>query len=158
MWSASCCILLKVPFCYVHKVADVQNCRLRAVLLQRFDRNNSLLLHSCFEDILKKDPTCHDALAKLNKMHQNGTFILHNFIYLYYLDNFGISVSLALRPIFILKGSWNRFMWWRKGGKKKETWSSKSWILEFILELLKNFLLQNFSLPDIFYLNLLEYK
>ncbi|KAK8469401.1 hypothetical protein PHAVU_005G068700 [Phaseolus vulgaris] len=52
--------------------------RVRAALLERFDRNNSVMLFSCFENILKKDPTCSDALAKLIKMHQNGTFILNH--------------------------------------------------------------------------------
>ncbi|XP_050882960.1 uncharacterized protein LOC127086273 isoform X2 [Lathyrus oleraceus] len=44
--------------------------RLRVVLLEHFDRNNYLLIQSCYEDILKKDPTCCDSLAKLITMHQ----------------------------------------------------------------------------------------
>ncbi|KAL5132504.1 hypothetical protein HKD37_12G035161 [Glycine soja] len=56
--------------------ASVLPIRVRAALLERFDRNNSLLLLSCFEDILKKDPTCSDTLAKLIKMHQNGDYSL----------------------------------------------------------------------------------
>ncbi|XP_057435132.1 uncharacterized protein LOC130727876 [Lotus japonicus] len=54
--------------------------RLRAALLERFDRNNPLLLHSCLEDILKKDPTCHDALRKLIKIHQNGDYSLKSLL------------------------------------------------------------------------------
>ncbi|KAL2331387.1 hypothetical protein Fmac_018968 [Flemingia macrophylla] len=54
--------------------------RVRAALLERFERNNSLLLVSCFEDLLKKDPTCSDALAKLVKMHQNGDYSLESLL------------------------------------------------------------------------------
>ncbi|KAM3694724.1 hypothetical protein ACJW31_07G077200 [Castanea mollissima] len=45
--------------------------RLRTSLLEHFDRNNCVLLSTCFEDILKKDPTCSNSLAKLVRMHQN---------------------------------------------------------------------------------------
>ncbi|ESW21412.1 hypothetical protein PHAVU_005G068700 [Phaseolus vulgaris] len=54
--------------------------RVRAALLERFDRNNSVMLFSCFENILKKDPTCSDALAKLIKMHQNGEYSLESLL------------------------------------------------------------------------------
>ncbi|KAK7335086.1 hypothetical protein VNO80_26857 [Phaseolus coccineus] len=54
--------------------------RVRAALLERFDRNNSVMLLSCFENILKKDPTCSDALAKLIKMHQNGEYSLESLL------------------------------------------------------------------------------
>ncbi|KAL2589542.1 hypothetical protein GLYMA_13G272600v4 [Glycine max] len=60
--------------------ASVLPIRVRAALLERFDRNNSPLLLSCFEDILKKDPTCSDALAKLIKMHQNGDYSLESLL------------------------------------------------------------------------------
>ncbi|XP_015899123.2 uncharacterized protein LOC107432494 isoform X1 [Ziziphus jujuba] len=48
--------------------------RLRARLLEHFDCNNSALLSTCFEDNLKKDPTCCYSLAKLVSMHQNGDY------------------------------------------------------------------------------------
>ncbi|TKY49144.1 hypothetical protein E2542_SST26570 [Spatholobus suberectus] len=60
--------------------ASVLPIRVRAALLERFDRNNSLMLLSCFEDILKKDPTCGDALAKLIKMHQNGDYSVESLL------------------------------------------------------------------------------
>ncbi|KAG4383148.1 hypothetical protein GLYMA_13G009900v4 [Glycine max] len=60
--------------------ASVLPIRARAALLEHFDGNNSLLLRSCFEDMLKKDPTCSDALAKLIKMHQNGDYSLESLL------------------------------------------------------------------------------
>nr|KYP35376.1 hypothetical protein KK1_043594 [Cajanus cajan] len=62
------------------KSASVLPIRVRAALLERLDRNNSPLLLSCFEDILKKDPTCSDALTKLVKMHQNGDYCLESLL------------------------------------------------------------------------------
>jgi len=64
------------------KFTNVRTCRVTAALLERFDGNNSLLLRSCFQDMLKKDPACSDALAKLIKIHQNGTFILNRVSYI----------------------------------------------------------------------------
>ena len=69
-------------FVMFSKFTNVRTCRVTAALLERFDGNNSLLLRSCFQDMLKKDPTCSDALAKLIKMHQNGTFILNHVCYM----------------------------------------------------------------------------
>ncbi|KAK7335107.1 hypothetical protein VNO80_26878 [Phaseolus coccineus] len=60
--------------------ASVLPLRVRAALLERFDRNNSVVLLSCLENILKKDPTCSDALAKLIKMHQNGEYRLDSLL------------------------------------------------------------------------------
>ncbi|RDY02384.1 hypothetical protein CR513_14158, partial [Mucuna pruriens] len=60
--------------------ASVLPVRVRAALLEHFDRNNSRILLSCFEDILKKDPTCSDALAKLIKMHQNGDYSVESLL------------------------------------------------------------------------------
>ncbi|GAU29662.1 hypothetical protein TSUD_53140 [Trifolium subterraneum] len=53
---------------------------LRVALLEHFDRNNSLLLSSCYEDILKKDPTCRDSIAKLIRMHQIGEYSLESLL------------------------------------------------------------------------------
>lgn len=54
--------------------------RLRAILLEHFDRKNTLLIQSCFEDILKKDPTCRYSLAKLIKFHQMGYYGLESLL------------------------------------------------------------------------------
>ncbi|KAK9988882.1 hypothetical protein SO802_029121 [Lithocarpus litseifolius] len=54
--------------------------RLRTSLLEHFDRTNSVLLSTCFEDILKKDPTCSNSLAKLVRMHQNGDYCLESLL------------------------------------------------------------------------------
>lgn len=48
--------------------------RLKASLLACFDHNNSIMLSVCYEDILKKDPTCDHSLARLISMHQNGNY------------------------------------------------------------------------------------
>ncbi|KAK9269595.1 hypothetical protein L1049_001371 [Liquidambar formosana] len=48
--------------------------RLRASLLWRFNCNNHVMLSTCFEDILKKDPTCSHTLARLFSMHQTGDY------------------------------------------------------------------------------------
>ncbi|TXG65264.1 hypothetical protein EZV62_006539 [Acer yangbiense] len=48
--------------------------RLKATLLECFDRNNYVMISTCFEDILKKDPTCSHSLARLISMHQNGDY------------------------------------------------------------------------------------
>ncbi|PON52793.1 TAF RNA polymerase I subunit A [Parasponia andersonii] len=47
--------------------------RLRASLLEHFGHNN-MNISTYFEDILKKDPTCGDSLAKLVTMHRNGEY------------------------------------------------------------------------------------
>ncbi|KAL7143389.1 hypothetical protein ABFS83_08G187800 [Erythranthe nasuta] len=48
--------------------------RLKAGLLEHFDSGNYIKLCICYEEILKKDPTCSDALAKLVLMHQLGEY------------------------------------------------------------------------------------
>ncbi|KAL5542750.1 hypothetical protein UlMin_010460 [Ulmus minor] len=48
--------------------------QLRARLLEHFDRNNNVMLSACFEDVLKKDPTCRHSLEKLVIMHHNGDY------------------------------------------------------------------------------------
>ncbi|XP_062093582.1 uncharacterized protein LOC133799581 isoform X2 [Humulus lupulus] len=47
--------------------------RLRATLMEHFEYN-SMNISSCFEDILKKDPTSCDSLVKLVMMHRNGEY------------------------------------------------------------------------------------
>ncbi|XP_017979745.1 PREDICTED: uncharacterized protein LOC18594110 [Theobroma cacao] len=46
--------------------------RLRASVLECFYSNDSVMLSTCFEKTLKKDPTCCHSLARLVSMHQNG--------------------------------------------------------------------------------------
>lgn len=48
--------------------------RAKASLLEQFDGANNAKLSTCFEDILKKDPTCSHSLAKLISMQQNGDY------------------------------------------------------------------------------------
>ncbi|KAL7249633.1 hypothetical protein ACSBR1_011759 [Camellia fascicularis] len=48
--------------------------RAKASLLDHFDSANNVKLSTCFEDILKKDPTCSHSLAKLVNMHQKGDY------------------------------------------------------------------------------------
>ncbi|KAG9446000.1 hypothetical protein H6P81_012128 [Aristolochia fimbriata] len=48
--------------------------RLRANLLQCFGKSNIAGLSTCYEDILKKDPTCHHSLGALISMYRNGSY------------------------------------------------------------------------------------
>lgn len=48
--------------------------RVKASLLEHFDGANYVKLSTCFEDILKKDPTCSHSLLKLVNMHHNGDY------------------------------------------------------------------------------------
>lgn len=48
--------------------------RLRAKLLEHVDRRNNTVLFTCYEDMLKKDPTSSHSLAKLVTMHRNGEY------------------------------------------------------------------------------------
>ncbi|XP_057724144.1 uncharacterized protein LOC130940111 [Arachis stenosperma] len=52
--------------------------RLRAAFLECSDRNNSDLIVTCFEDMLKKDPRESYPLAKLIRMYQNGDYSLES--------------------------------------------------------------------------------
>ncbi|KAI3427582.1 uncharacterized protein J3R85_009421 [Psidium guajava] len=48
--------------------------RLRAALLEHFAHENVVELSSCYEEILKKDPTCCHSVARLVAMHQSGDY------------------------------------------------------------------------------------
>ncbi|KAK6229355.1 hypothetical protein SCA6_018306 [Theobroma cacao] len=54
--------------------------RLRASLLECFYSNDSVMLSTCFEKTLKKDPTCCHSLARLVSMHQNGDYSLESLV------------------------------------------------------------------------------
>ncbi|XP_030944135.1 uncharacterized protein LOC115968777 [Quercus lobata] len=74
--------------------------RLRTSLLEHFDRNNSFLLSTCFEDILKKDPTCSNSLAKLVRMHQNGDYCLESLLEM---------IALHLDSTYAEYNTWKEF-------------------------------------------------
>ncbi|KAF9608744.1 hypothetical protein IFM89_010876, partial [Coptis chinensis] len=48
--------------------------RIRAILLECFDSKSSVMLSTCYEDIIKKDPTCSQSLAKLIILQKNGDY------------------------------------------------------------------------------------
>ncbi|KAL8528561.1 hypothetical protein ACS0TY_006110 [Phlomoides rotata] len=52
--------------------------RLKACLLEHFDSGNYVKLCTCFEEILKKDPTCSDSLARLILLHRRGDYDTQN--------------------------------------------------------------------------------
>ncbi|KAK6132783.1 hypothetical protein DH2020_033461 [Rehmannia glutinosa] len=57
-----------------HTLDTVLQLRLKASLLEHFDSGSYVKLCTCFEDILKKDPTCSDSLARLILMHRRGDY------------------------------------------------------------------------------------
>lgn len=57
-----------------HKLDTILHLRLKAGLLEFFDRGNNVGLCTHFEEILKKDPTCSHSLAKLVNMHRFGIY------------------------------------------------------------------------------------
>uniref|UniRef100_A0A0A0KXN5 Uncharacterized protein n=2 Tax=Cucumis sativus TaxID=3659 RepID=A0A0A0KXN5_CUCSA len=54
--------------------------RLRAALVEHFDRSNNVLLSTCYEQTLKKDPTCCHSMGKLVQMHRNGNYNLESLL------------------------------------------------------------------------------
>lgn len=46
--------------------------------MEHFDRSNNVLLSTCYEQTLKKDPTCYHSMGKLVQMHRNGMLIAEN--------------------------------------------------------------------------------
>ncbi|KAL0406760.1 UNVERIFIED_CONTAM: hypothetical protein Slati_3989900 [Sesamum latifolium] len=63
-----------------HSSDTVLQLRLKASLLEHFDSGNYVKLCTCFEDILKKDPTCNDSLARLVLMHRRGDYETENLV------------------------------------------------------------------------------
>ncbi|KAK3198382.1 hypothetical protein Dsin_021797 [Dipteronia sinensis] len=74
--------------------------RLKATLLECFDRNNYVMISTCFEDILKKDPTCSHSLARLISMHQNGDYSLTSLLEM---------VALHLDATYANENTWREF-------------------------------------------------
>ncbi|CAI9783583.1 unnamed protein product [Fraxinus pennsylvanica] len=59
------------------KISDtVLQLRMKAALLEHFSGINNVKLYTCFEDILKKDPTCSNSLARLVVMHQRALIVI----------------------------------------------------------------------------------
>ncbi|KAL6561772.1 hypothetical protein OROMI_017373 [Orobanche minor] len=54
--------------------------QLKASLVEHFDSGNFVKICTCFEDILKKDPTCSDSLARLSLMHRRGEYETRSFV------------------------------------------------------------------------------
>ncbi|XP_010913443.1 uncharacterized protein [Elaeis guineensis] len=48
--------------------------RLRARLLESFHSSPATIISSCYEEALKRDPTCNLSLERLIKMHKNGNY------------------------------------------------------------------------------------
>ncbi|KAK8579248.1 hypothetical protein V6N12_069577 [Hibiscus sabdariffa] len=74
--------------------------RLRASLLEYFYSNDSAMLSNCFEEILKKDPTCCHSLGRLISMHQNGD---------YSLDSLVEMIALHVEATFPESDTWREF-------------------------------------------------
>ncbi|XP_040986567.1 uncharacterized protein LOC121234622 isoform X2 [Juglans microcarpa x Juglans regia] len=74
--------------------------RLKASLLEHFNSNNSVVLSACFEDILKKDPTCSHSLAKLVRMHQSGDYGLESLLEM---------IALHLDATYAEYNTWREF-------------------------------------------------
>ncbi|XP_057539215.1 uncharacterized protein LOC130817496 isoform X2 [Amaranthus tricolor] len=54
--------------------SSVLSSKLKAYSWEFFDPNNYNKLSLCFEDVLKKDPTCKHSLAKLLELHYKGVY------------------------------------------------------------------------------------
>ncbi|KAF8025848.1 hypothetical protein BT93_F2627 [Corymbia citriodora subsp. variegata] len=57
-----------------HRADTALPLRVRAALLEHFAHENVVELSSCYEEILKKDPTCCHSVARLVAMHQSGDY------------------------------------------------------------------------------------
>ncbi|KAE8124759.1 hypothetical protein FH972_019615 [Carpinus fangiana] len=74
--------------------------RLRASIFERFDHHNSVILSACFEDSLKKDPTCCHSLGKLVRMHQSGEYGLESLLEM---------IALHLDATYAEHNTWRQF-------------------------------------------------
>ncbi|KAL6538313.1 hypothetical protein OROGR_012301 [Orobanche gracilis] len=63
-----------------HSLNTVLQLRLKASLVEHFDSGNFVQICTCFEDILRKDPTCSDSLARLALMHRRGEYDTRGFV------------------------------------------------------------------------------
>ncbi|KAL8087838.1 uncharacterized protein LOC141697523 [Apium graveolens] len=74
--------------------------RLKASLLEHFDSNNYNYLSTCFEDALKKDPTCTHSLTRLLCMHRQGDYSAEKLLEM---------VALHLDATYAERNMWKEF-------------------------------------------------
>ncbi|XP_039014074.1 uncharacterized protein LOC120143958 [Hibiscus syriacus] len=88
----------------VKKFCNISNTvfpfRLRASLLEYYYSNDSVMLSTCFEEILKKDPACCHTLGRLVSMHQKGD---------YSLDSLVEMIALHVEDTFHESDTWREF-------------------------------------------------
>ncbi|TYH74477.1 hypothetical protein ES332_D05G401800v1 [Gossypium tomentosum] len=88
----------------VEKFCNISNMpfpfRLRASLLEYFYSNDSVMLCNCFEEVLKRDPTCCHSLARLVSMHQKGDYSLESLVEM---------IALHVEATFPESETWREF-------------------------------------------------
>ncbi|KAG4204256.1 hypothetical protein ERO13_A04G036900v2 [Gossypium hirsutum] len=88
----------------VEKFCNISNMpfpfRLRASLLEYFYSNDSVRLCNCFEEVLKRDPTCCHSLARLVSMHQKGDYSLESLVEM---------IALHVEATFPESETWREF-------------------------------------------------
>lgn len=74
--------------------------RAKASLLEHIHQGNILTLSSCYEDILKKDPTCGHSLEKLIRLHHRGGYTPQQLLEM---------IALHLEACFPKSSIWKEF-------------------------------------------------
>lgn len=59
---------------FIHNSDTALPLRIKSRLLEHFYSHNHVKLATCFEGVLKKDPTCSHSLERLVIMHRNGAY------------------------------------------------------------------------------------
>ncbi|KNA21834.1 hypothetical protein SOVF_039690 isoform A [Spinacia oleracea] len=80
--------------------SSVLSFRLKARLWECFDANNYDELFACFEDVMKKDPTCRRSLARLMALHQKGEYATERLVEM---------IALHLEATYGDHTSWREF-------------------------------------------------
>nr|GMD95351.1 uncharacterized protein LOC109183072 isoform X1 [Ipomoea batatas] len=80
--------------------STVLHLRLKAHLLEHFDGNNHAKLATCFEDILKKDPSCCHSLGWLTNLHRRGDYSTEMLVEM---------IALNLDAIYAKSNTWRDF-------------------------------------------------
>ncbi|XP_031125492.1 uncharacterized protein LOC116027861 isoform X2 [Ipomoea triloba] len=80
--------------------STVLHLRLKAHLLEHFDGNNHAKLATCFEDILKKDPSCSHSLGWLTNLHRRGDYSTEMLVEM---------IALNLDAIYAKSNTWRDF-------------------------------------------------
>ncbi|WRX28494.1 TATA box-binding protein-associated factor RNA polymerase I subunit A - like 1, partial [Theobroma cacao] len=88
--------------------------RIRASLLECFYSNDSVMLSTCFEETLKKDPTCCHSLARLVSMQQNEVFAYIIVILIFFLRDYSLEylvemIALHLEATNLESNTWRVF-------------------------------------------------